>query len=78
MVEQAAPAGAVTEAFAWLATAAEMGAASGVAGAGAVAELAGPAAAFGLAGAAGALAVVVTLAGSVSLGEALGLQLRMA
>ena len=57
MVDQAAPAGTVTEAFAWLATAAGVGAAA----AGALADHAGPQAAFALAGAAGAVAVLVTM-----------------
>jgi hypothetical protein len=59
MVERAAPAATLTEAFAWLATAAAVGSALGAAAAGAVAEYAGPAAAFGLAGAAGMAAVIV-------------------
>ena len=46
----AAPAGTVTEAFAWLATAVGVGAALGAAAAGALADDAGPAAAFALAG----------------------------
>src|SRR4051794_5073709 len=61
MVERAAPAGTVTEAFAWLATAAGVGAAVGAAAAGALADHAGPQAAFALAGAAGAAAVLVTM-----------------
>jgi MFS family permease len=67
MVERAAPAGTLTEAFAWLATAAAVGGALGSAVAGALAEAAGPQAAFGLAGAAGALAVVAVLAGARTL-----------
>jgi hypothetical protein len=59
MVERAAPAATLTEAFAWLATAAAVGSALGAAAAGAVAEAAGPAAAFGLAGAAGIAAAAV-------------------
>jgi hypothetical protein len=72
MVERVAPAGAVTEAFAWLSTAMAMGGAAGSALAGAMADGSGPAAAFALAGAAGALAAVMTvvrahtLAGHVS------------
>ena len=62
MVDQAAPAGTVTEAFAWLATATGVGSAAGAAAAGALADHAGPVAAFVLAGAAGAVAVVATLA----------------
>jgi MFS family permease len=61
MVEQAAPAGTVTEAFAWLATAAGVGAAVGASAAGALADHAGPQAAFALGGAAGAVAVLVTM-----------------
>jgi MFS family permease len=59
MVDHAAPAGTVTEAFAWLSTAVAVGASIGAASAGAVADAAGPAAAFGLAGAAGTVAAVV-------------------
>jgi MFS family permease len=58
MVERAAPAGTVTEAFAWLSTAISIGAAAGAATAGTVADHAGPAAVFALAAAAGALALV--------------------
>ncbi|HEX3898316.1 MAG TPA: hypothetical protein VHW74_04040, partial [Mycobacteriales bacterium] len=58
MVDHAAPAGTMTEAFAWLATAMAVGGAIGAASAGIVADRAGPAAAFGLAGGAGALAVL--------------------
>jgi predicted MFS family arabinose efflux permease len=60
MVDEAAPTGTVTEAFAWLATAVAIGAAAGAAIAGAVAESAGPAAALALAGAAGAAALLAT------------------
>ena len=42
MVDHAAPAGTVTEAFAWLATAMAVGVAAGAAGAGVVADHAGP------------------------------------
>jgi predicted MFS family arabinose efflux permease len=59
MVERVAPAGTLTEAFAWLATAAAIGAAVGSALAGAVADAAGPAPVFVLAGVAGAAAVVI-------------------
>jgi MFS family permease len=59
MVDHAAPAGTVTEAFAWLGTAVAVGASAGAACAGAVADAAGPAAAFALAGAAGAVAALV-------------------
>jgi predicted MFS family arabinose efflux permease len=68
MVDRAAPAGTVTEAFAWLATAIAIGAAAGAASAGAVADHAGPAAAFALAGAAGAVATLVAILRSRSLG----------
>jgi MFS family permease len=60
MVERAAPAGTVTEAFAWLATAVSVGAALGAAAAGSIAEHAGPTAVFVLAGGAGALALLAT------------------
>jgi MFS family permease len=60
IVDEAAPTGTVTEAFAWLATAVAIGAAAGAAIAGAVAESAGPAAALALAGAAGAAALLAT------------------
>jgi MFS family permease len=59
MVDDAAPAGTVTEAFAWLNTAVAVGASVGAACAGAVADAAGPAASFALAGAAGTVAAVV-------------------
>jgi MFS family permease len=61
MVGQAAPAGAITEAFAWLATAMAVGGAAGSAGAGLLADRAGPSAAFALAGGAGALALLASL-----------------
>jgi MFS family permease len=54
MVDEASPANTATEAFAWLATAAAIGAALGSAAAGAAAQHAGPSAAFALAAAAGA------------------------
>jgi predicted MFS family arabinose efflux permease len=60
IVERVAPAGTVTEAFAWLGTAAAVGTAAGAAGAGILADGAGPAAAFVLAGTAGGVAVLVT------------------
>ena len=59
MVDHAAPAGTVTEAFAWLETAVAVGASIGAASAGAVADAAGPAAAFAVAGAAGTVAALV-------------------
>lgn len=61
MVDGAAPAGAVTEAFAWIATASAVGTSVGAALAGAVAETARPAAAFVVAGAAGLLAALVAV-----------------
>ncbi len=61
LVEQVAPHGTVTEAFAWLATAVAIGAAAGAASAGAVADHMGPAAAFALAAGAGAVALLTTL-----------------
>ncbi len=60
MVEDAAPAGAITEAFAWLATAMAVGGAVGAAGAGVLADSVGPAAAFALGGCAAAFAVLTT------------------
>ena len=67
MVDRAAPAGTITEAFAWLAAGIEVGAALGAAGAGAVIERAGPEAALALAAAAGVLAVLTTLLRSSAL-----------
>jgi predicted MFS family arabinose efflux permease len=61
MVDHAAPAGTVTEAFAWLGTAIAIGASAGAAAAGSLADHAGPAAAFAMAGAAGAAAVLLAL-----------------
>src|SRR6185436_17730535 len=62
MVDDVAPAGTVTEASAWLATAVAVGAALGSAAGGAGVGHAGPPAAFGLTGRAGALAVPVAIA----------------
>jgi predicted MFS family arabinose efflux permease len=59
MVDLAAPAGTVTEAFAWLSTAVAIGASAGAASAGAVADVAGPASTFVLAGGAGAVAALI-------------------
>jgi predicted MFS family arabinose efflux permease len=70
MVDQAAPAGTATEAFAWLNTAIAVGASAGAAAAGLVVDHAGPAAAFALAGAAGAVAVLATLLRSPTLAAA--------
>jgi predicted MFS family arabinose efflux permease len=67
MVDRAAPAGTITEAFAWLAAAIEVGAALGAAGAGAVIDRAGPEAALALAGGAGILAVSMVLLRSAGL-----------
>jgi MFS family permease len=61
MVEQVAPEGTVTEAFAWLATALSVGTAAGASVAGLLAEQAGPAAAFVLAGIAGAVALLTAV-----------------
>src|SRR6266536_2364714 len=61
MVDEAAPPGTVTEAFAWLSTAIAAGTAAGAAGAGALVDSAGPGSTFLLAGAAGAAAVLVTI-----------------
>jgi predicted MFS family arabinose efflux permease len=66
MVDHAAPAGTVTEAFAWLGTAMAVGGALGAAGAGSLTDLAGPTGAFALAGGAGAVAVMVALVGARS------------
>jgi predicted MFS family arabinose efflux permease len=68
MVDDVAPAGTVTEASAWLATAVAVGAALGSAVAGAAIAHAGPVAAYGLAGAAGAAAVAIVLARAGTLG----------
>jgi MFS family permease len=59
MVDEAAPAGTVTEAFTWLATASAIGTSIGAAAGGALADTAGPAAAFLLAGVAGLAAAVI-------------------
>jgi MFS family permease len=61
MVDDAAPAGTATEAFAWLSTAVAVGAALGAAAAGVLADSAGPAAAFALGGGAGLVATIVAL-----------------
>ncbi len=61
MVDNAAPDGTITEAFAWLATAMAVGGGVGAAGAGMVADRAGPTAAFALAGGAGALALLTSM-----------------
>jgi predicted MFS family arabinose efflux permease len=71
MVDEAAPASTVTEAFAWLATAAALGAAVGAATGGAIADHAGPAATFAFAGAAGLLAWLTAAVRSATLAPAL-------
>lgn len=62
MVEDAAPAGTITEAFAWLAAAMAVGGAGGAAAAGVVVQTAGASAAFALAGVAGAVATLIAIA----------------
>ena len=62
MVDEVAPAGTITEASAWLATAVAVGAALGSAIAGAAVADAGPAAAFVLAGGGGGIAVAIAVA----------------
>jgi len=59
MVDDAAPPGTTTEAFAWLASAIAIGGALGTAASGTLTDRAGPTATFALAGGAGALAVLV-------------------
>lgn len=61
IADHAAPAGTVTEAFAWLSTAVVAGASAGAAVGGALAQDVGPGAAFAFAGLAGALAIAITL-----------------
>ena len=68
MVDGAAPPGATTEAFAWLASAIAIGGALGAAAAGTLIDRAGPTAAFALAGGAGALAVLLTALRTRTLG----------
>jgi len=67
MVDHAAPAATMTEAFAWLATAMAVGGAVGAASAGLLVDRAGPTAGFALAGGAGALAVLTTMLRSCTL-----------
>ncbi len=62
MVDDAAPPGTTTEAFAWLASALAIGGALGAAVSGTLIDRVGPTAAFALAGAAGALAMLVIAA----------------
>ena len=59
MVDDAAPAGTVTEAFAWLATATAIGTSIGAAAGGALADSAGPTSAFVLAGGSALAAALV-------------------
>jgi predicted MFS family arabinose efflux permease len=61
MVERAAPEGTATEAFAWLATAAAIGASLGAAAAGALADSAGAEASFLLAAGAGVVGTLVLM-----------------
>ncbi len=61
MVDRAAPAGTVTEAFAWLATSTAVGTAVGAASAGALVDRTGPASGFVLAGGAALIAASVSL-----------------
>jgi MFS family permease len=70
MVNEAAPAGTITEAFAWLATATELGGAIGTASAGMLIDRAGPTAALLLAGGAGVVAVLTTMRRSHTLAPA--------
>jgi MFS family permease len=67
LVDDAAPAGTETEAFAWLGTAVQVGAALGSVVAGAAAEHAGPRAAFAFAAVAGAVALALVLGRASSL-----------
>jgi MFS family permease len=59
LAERVAPAGTVTEAFAWMSTAIAVGTAAGAAAGGMLADGIGPVAAFVLAGGAGAVAALV-------------------
>jgi predicted MFS family arabinose efflux permease len=68
MVDAAAPAGTITEAFAWLATAMAVGGAVGAGLAGVIVDRAGPSAGFALAAGAGGLAVITTLLRARTLG----------
>jgi predicted MFS family arabinose efflux permease len=61
MVERTAPVAAMTEAFAWLATALALGGAVGTAAVGLLVNGPGPTAGFALAGGAGALAMFTTI-----------------
>ena len=68
MVERSAPAGTVTEAFSWLATATAIGASLGAAAAGALAEGAGAQASFMLAAGAGVVATLILMVRAGTLG----------
>ncbi len=70
MVDDAAPAGGVTEAFAWLATAAAIGAAGGTAVAGVATEHAGPTAALSLAAIAGIAGWLIAMSRAHTIGPA--------
>jgi MFS family permease len=71
MVDHVVPAGALTESFSWLTTAAAVGAAIGAAGGGWLAASAGPVAAFALAGVGGLSGVLcLTLRGKTLSGAA--------
>ncbi len=70
LAERAAPAGTLTEAFAWLATASAVGAAAGAAAGGALAEHAGPGAPFVVAGGAGAVALLAIVLRAATVGRA--------
>jgi predicted MFS family arabinose efflux permease len=72
MVDDAAPAGTVTEAFAWLNTAVAIGASVGAAAAGAVADASGPASTFVLAAGAGVVAALVAATRARTLGRSSG------
>jgi dipeptide/tripeptide permease len=67
LVDELAPRGTVTEAFAWIVTAMAVGAALGSAAAGRAGDLAGPSGAYACAAAGGVLALAVLLAGRRSL-----------
>ncbi len=67
MVDAAAPAGALTEAYSWLVTAELIGASLGMAAAGALVQHTGVSAAFALAGVAGCLAALAAVIGSARL-----------
>jgi MFS family permease len=69
LVDRVAPAGELTEAFAWLSTAIGIGLAAGSTAAGALVDASGPGAGFATAAGAGLLAGAITVARSRSLGE---------